>query len=106
MSFAVVVDEIHEAAQDVGIGLGKDAMAEVEDVARAAAGEIEDPARRLLDVRPRSEEEGRIEVALDGSVADERPAVIESDPPVEADDVAPGLGLETEETSRTDAEVR
>ena len=61
----LLVDEVDEPAEEIGVGLGQDAVAEVEDVARAAGGLVEDGQgagpRRL----PAREQAGRVEVALD-----------------------------------------
>src|SRR5581483_11827496 len=88
---ARLVDEVDETAKDVGVGLGVDAVPQVEDVARPSPRGGEDRPGLGLDLRPRPQEEPRVEVALDGSIlADPPPAVGEVDPPVEADDVAAG----------------
>ena len=71
------MDEVDEASQVVRVGLGQDAVAEVEDVARPAARPREDPAGLLGDGVARAEQESRVEVALDGAVGDQRPALVE-----------------------------
>ena len=69
---------------------GKDAVAEVEDVAGPPAGTREDVERLGLDDLPRREQHGRVEVALHRPAGHPRPAGVERDPPVEADHVAAG----------------
>ena len=55
-------------ARIVGVGLGQDAVAEVEDVPGAAAGCGEDPSRHArLDRLARPEEQRGVEVALDAA---------------------------------------
>ena len=53
------VDELDEPAEHVRVGLRQDAVAEVEDVARPAAGPGEHVERRRLDPLPRAEQERR-----------------------------------------------
>src|SRR4051812_1995792 len=88
-----LVHELAQAAEHGRIGLRQDAVAEVEDVPRAAAGLAEHVLCGLLDALPGAEEHGRVEVALDAAVRpDLVPAAREADPPVEADHVAAGGG--------------
>ena len=66
---------MHERAQPaehVGVGVGHDAVAEVEDVARAAGRAREHVERRRLDPLPRPEEDGAVEVALHAAVVADR----------------------------------
>ena len=63
-------------------------MTEVEDVPVAPARALEHVERRRLETVPRREQRGRIEVALHASLADELPAFVERDAPVEPDHVA------------------
>ena len=51
------------------------------------------------------EDQGRVEVALDGAVADQRDRVGERGAPVDADDVGTGLAHQPEQVRRTDPEV-
>ena len=81
-------------------------MAEVEDVARAAAGSVEDVVGGGLDALPRAEQDGRVEVPLDAALrADGEPALVERDAPVEADRVAARGGHRAEQVRRPGAEV-
>ena len=81
-------------------------MAEIEDVAGAAGGAGEHVARAGLDALPRAEQRRRIEVALHAAVvADDGPAVVERDPPVEADHVAAGGGHRGQQRRGARAEV-
>ena len=86
------MDEVDEATQIVGIGRRENAVAKIEDMAGAAGGLVQDPAGLIRGRLEWAEEQGRIEVALDGTVGHERPTVGEPDPPVEPDDVAAGIG--------------
>ena len=73
-------------------GLGKDTMAEVEDVAGLAEGGDEFGGG-LADLRWRAEEDGRIEVALQGNARAELAAESgEIDTPVDAEDVGARAG--------------
>ena len=89
------MDDVHEAGEVVGIGSREDAVPEVEDVARPAGGLAEDRPSVRGDRVERADEEAGVQVALDAAVMpDDVPARIEVDPPVEADDVAAGRGLQ------------
>ena len=79
-----------EPREDVRVRLGQDSVAEVEDVAGTACRAAEHVECFALDDFPRREEDGRIEVPLDGALGRVRPALVEGDPPVEAESVAPG----------------
>ena len=72
----------------VRVGLRQDPVAEVEDVAVAPARALEHVERRGLEPVPRREQRGGIEVALHAPLADELPALVERDAPVEPDHVA------------------
>src|SRR6266508_2968579 len=101
-----LVDELHELPEHGRFGVGQDAVAEVEDVPVAACDCFEDPERRGLSPLPGAEQEGGIEIPLDGAVrADDLPAALDRDPPVEADDVAADGGHVAEEMERAGAEV-
>src|SRR5204863_3004187 len=68
--------------------LGRYAVAEVEDVAGPAAGPPQHVARALADQIRRTEEDRRLEVALDAAVAaDARPRLVELNAPVDRDQV-------------------
>lgn len=60
------MDVIDEPEDMVDRGLGHDPVAEVEDVAGAPGGPIEDPAGPSLDFLDGAEEDRGVEVALDG----------------------------------------
>ena len=63
-------------------------------------------ARRRLDALPRAEQDGRVEVPLDGMLlADLVPAAVERHAPVEADDVSSRRRHVPEQRGRADAEV-
>src|SRR5215208_7490351 len=83
-----LVHELDEPAQDGWIGVRKDAVTEVEDVARAPARPLENVKRPRLGAFPRPEQQRGIEVTLHSpAFADVGPALVERDPPVEADHV-------------------
>ena len=63
-------------------------MAEIEDVARPPGRPPQDVARLALDDLPGGEQRRRLEIALDGPIGDDGPALVEREPPVEADHVA------------------
>ena len=92
-------------AEVVGVGAREDAVPQVEDVAGPPVVLGEDPAGRLLDALPGPQEQHRVQVPLDGPVADEPPALGQRDPPVEADDVAARGRLEVEDPAGPHAEV-
>src|SRR5438046_2787488 len=82
----VAADELGEPRQHVGIGLRKDTVAEVEDVARPSAGPAQDVERRPLRPLPRAEQNGGLEIALNRPLfAKRRPGVVYPDAPVDAD---------------------
>ena len=102
----LLVHERAQPAEHVGIGVGHDAVAEVEDVARPAGRAREHVERRRLDPLPRPEEDGAVEVALHAAVvADLLPAPVERDPPVEPDHVAARVAHLLEQRRRAGAEV-
>ena len=95
-----------EPRERVGVRLRQHAVAEVEDVAGPTARAAQHVSRRLLDVRPRPEQDRRVEIALNAALcADRRPRAVELDTPVEPDDVAAGVAHVREEPGRAGAEV-
>ena len=62
------MDEADEAAEVVGIRLGQDAVAEVEDVAGPAFGAAQDVLRAALDPLPWPEQDRPVEIPLDSPV--------------------------------------
>src|SRR5436309_8860568 len=80
------MNEVDDAAQDVGIGLGEDSVAEVEDVARPPAVVGEDLADGSGHDVPWRQAGGGIEVALHGDVRS-HPLTggVQWHPPVDAD---------------------
>ena len=70
------MDEIDQAAQQVRVGLGKHAVAEVEDVSWSTARLVEDGPRTCTRRLPARDEASGIEVPLDAAVvADPPPGV-------------------------------
>src|SRR5437867_11052214 len=100
------VDEIDEPSDVVHRRFGEDAVPQVEDVAGAAGGAVEDRlgvAPNYLEV---GKEDRRIEVPLDASLgADPFPRLVQRNPPIHADDVAPRLGHPLQKSRGVGAEV-
>ena len=71
----------------------------------AAAPRLDDLGGPLEHQLGRREHQRRVQVALDGSVTDPLDALVERHPPVDADDVGPGLTHQAEELTGADAEV-
>src|ERR1700674_3907527 len=85
-----LVDRLDEELQVLERGRGKHPMPEVEDVSRPSAGTAEDVAGACAHQFRRSQQDRRVEVALDAAVvADPRPTGLERHAPVERDDVRP-----------------
>ena len=88
------VHELDDGGQDARVGLGQDAVAEVEDVARCRLPRprLASTARvGLLDHGPRRQAQGGVEVALQGVAGtDAPPGLVERHAPVDADHVGPG----------------
>src|SRR4030095_2383692 len=81
-----VLHELGEPPEDGRVCVRHDSMPKVENMTRPSAGTAEDIARPGLDPIPGPDQDGRVEVALDPAVvADELPAAVERDAPVEAD---------------------
>ena len=99
------MDELGEALQIVARRLGEDAVPEVEDVPGAAVRLGQDQPSLAGDDVEGGEHHARIEVALDGAVADPAPGLVERQPPVDADDVRPGAGHGLEEVGGRGPEV-
>ncbi len=78
--------------------LGHDAMPEVEDMAWASSSLSQDPPGLTLDLLSWGEQEGGVEISLDGdAVPQPLPGLIQLDAPVQADHRAAGVPLELEE---------
>ena len=101
------VDQLHDAAQHGRVGVGRDAVAQVEDVAAAMAGALgHDPPDLGLDHRPGGEAQRRVEVALHGPTRSHAPArLVEGHPPVDAHHVGPRLGHLAQQLAGVDPEV-
>src|SRR5439155_26578024 len=86
---SAAMDLLHHEGDGVGRGFGDDAVAEVEDVPRAAARAIEHLAHLATQGLARREQGGGIEVPLDPlTVAQPTPGGVQGDAPVDADDVS------------------
>src|ERR1041384_7302635 len=78
---SAAMDEIHDGPHRGDVRLRKDAVAEIEDVARTSAGAGEDVANLTGPFRRGSEQGDGLEVALDRSLAGAAPAGIQRTPP-------------------------
>src|SRR5690349_4072989 len=84
----------------------QDAVAEIENVARASGSATQHVVGGSEEAIRGSEERGRIEISLDGSVVSNRcPCFIERQPPVDADHIATGVREVGENGGRADAEM-
>src|SRR5260370_19919190 len=87
-------------------GLRQDTVSEVEDVAGARAGALQQIGDVQLELGQWREEDGGIEVALDRrAVADVHPGLVDVDSPVDAEYVAAGGVKLAEESGGAGAEV-
>jgi hypothetical protein len=84
----VRLHEVRLARDGVRVGLRKDPVPEVEDVAVAPPRALQDVERGRLEAVPGCEQRRRIEVALDATIPDELPTLVERNAPVEPDHVA------------------
>jgi hypothetical protein len=101
------VDEIDNSLERIGIGGWKDAMAKVEDVARASASGIQDPASGRVEDLFGGEGQCRIKISLQrNSVADSSACFIEWNSPVDADNVRARGCHEAEELASAHTEQR
>ena len=77
------MDQLHQAGEDVGVGLRQDAVAQVEDVPAPPAGLFEHAPGLALEHLGGGEERERIEIAHDRDVAELAPCRAQVDPPVD-----------------------
>src|SRR4029077_12100810 len=92
---------VDQELQVLDAGVGRDTVAEVEDVPRAAAGSAQDVARALAHEPGRTEQQGRLEVALNAAVmADARPRLVQVDAPVQRDYVGASASDRLEQMRR------
>ena len=100
---------LHETRQILHVvhrGFGQDAVAEIEDVAGAAGGEAQNFFGAGFQFLPVGEEQHGVEIALHGApVIEARPAFVERDAPVEADDVGSGFAHGGQQRGGVDAEI-
>src|SRR5437588_1741063 len=102
---AEFVHGLDESDDVVDRSLRQYAVAEVEDVAGAVRGLVEnDSGASAYDVG-RGEERDGVEVAHDDHVAETRPSLVEADAPVEADNVAARLLHQLKKSGSARAEV-
>src|SRR6059036_284308 len=83
---------LDEQLKILDVGLGQDAVAEIEDVTRSPRGATQDVARTLDHESGRSEQHGGVEIALHTALESKAaPTLVERNPPVEGNDVRAGL---------------
>ena len=89
---AELVDGIDQGQDVFYWGFRQDAVAEIEDMTRSAAGLPENLLDPTADQRWTAEQYGRIEVALDAPIiADLLPGRIKANPPIHTDNLAARL---------------
>ena len=89
---AEFVDGVDEREDVIDRRFGQDAVAEIEDVAGASGGLIENHLGTAANFGRLGEQRDRIEITLNGDiVAEPRPGLGEIDAPIETDDIAAGL---------------
>ena len=98
--------EIDDAGQHVGVGLGDDAVAEVEDVPGGGAAGLERRAGARGHRLPWREEQGRVEVALQRQVGtDPARGLVQRHPEVDADDIGTCPPHQRQQLARAHSEV-
>src|SRR2546425_2060575 len=102
---SAAMHEIHDRPHGSDVRLGKNAVAEIEDVARPPTGSREDVADLTGTLRGGREQRRGLEIALDRAVSNAGPRGIQRNPPVDANDVAARRGEVLEERRSTRAEV-
>jgi hypothetical protein len=81
------MDELNQGPHKIDWGLGKDAVAEVEDVARAPGSVFENPPGLALDFVRSGQEDDGIQVSLNGDLWTKAfPGPGEINAPVQSDD--------------------
>src|SRR5262249_24683507 len=101
-----LVHDVDEGLDVFEWSLLVDAVAEIEDVARAARGALENGRGGAADLRRAREQHSGVEIALHGHVeAEPLPGRTQVDAPIETDDVAPGFLHHRQERGRAHAEV-
>src|SRR5260370_12401290 len=87
-------------------GLGQDAVAQIEDVAVAAARELKNMLGARFQLLPIREEQDRVQISLDGAAIFEiAPAFVQRDAPVEADDFSAGFIHRGQQRGAISAEI-
>src|SRR3954468_24731237 len=84
--------ESHDRPDGSDVGLRKDAVPEIEDVARPSAGSSEDVADLASTLRGGREQCRGLQIALDRAIPDAQPRGVQRNPPVDADDVPARCG--------------
>src|SRR5258705_8173660 len=82
------MQDIHDRPHSRYVGLGKDTVAEVENVPGPGGGAPEDARDLTVALGSRSEQRRRVEVPLDRAIPNPRPCRVERYAPVDADHVA------------------
>ena len=96
-----LVDEINKPGEEVRWRVGEYPVAQVEDVPGAAIRSSENTGGRLLYRRERRQQNRGLKIPLQPPIeADSPPRLVESDPPIDADDVASFIREVREELER------
>src|SRR5438270_12354076 len=85
------LDRLDQQLEVLQRRVGKDAVAEVEDVAGAPAGPSQHVPGPPADQLGRAEQDGRVAVALDATLAEPGPAGVAAHSPIDGGDAGPGL---------------
>src|ERR1700712_3697327 len=109
LASAALVDELDDAGQHVGIGVGGHAVAEVDDVRRRRVPTLEHVTDVRLERRPRGGEQRGIDVALQrntvSGLLDEEPVrLVEGRAPVDSYRVR-DAGHQVEDAGAAESEV-
>src|SRR5437588_10017668 len=94
------LDRLDQQLEVLQRRVGKDAVAEVADVAGAPAGPSQHVPGPLADEHGRAEQDGRVGVALDATLAEPGPPGVERGSPIERAAVGPGARESPEPPSR------
>src|SRR5712691_7285093 len=102
---SAAMDEIHDGTHGSDVGFRKNAVTEIEDVARTSARAGEDVANLTRTFGRGCEQGHGLEVALDCTLSDAGPGGIQRNPPVDADHVTARRGEVLQERRGAGAKV-
>src|SRR6266550_6774836 len=89
---SAAMDKIYDGPHGGDVRLRKNAVAEIENMARTSPRPREDVANLTGPFRGGGKQCGGLEIALDCSLSDAGPRGVQRNPPVDADDVATSRG--------------